>query len=569
MSLSRRQVLQAGLVTAAASMGRFAVADSTPAGSVADQNLFARLDEYVAQYMREMHSPGMMLVLADGDGVRRTAHYGVSDIERNTPVGADELFEIGSVSKSFIALCLLQLHDEGKLDLHKPVVDYVPWFRIDSKFAPITTHHLLTHGSGLPGNTPVLPSDPSMRHQPAYAPGEHFHYCNTGYELLGYLAWTLDGRELPELIRQRIFEPLGMTQSEPVITLDVRDRIAKNYSAFRNDRPGTRDARLAEAKGLVFSNAAGSIASTAKDMGAFIRMIANGGEGPKGRLISKESFELFTKAHIEAKEFGPTASYGYGLAVDTLDGHKVVRHTGGMVSFMSSLLVDLDSGVGAFASINAQQGYRPTAVTQYAVQLMSAQRANKALPSVPAANPALRVTNAADYVGTFKDAAGNQLQFQQEGEQLFVSSAKGRFALQPAAPNMFIVADGGKSLFPLVFSRADAKDAKSKVVEVAWGGEWYTNAGYRGPKQFNAPKEWESYVGHYRNENPWIGSIRVVLRKGRLWVDGVTPLELNGDRFSLRDEPHNPEFIQFGEVINGRCLRLKFSGEDMWRVAAA
>src|SRR5690606_5840411 len=103
----------------------------------------------------------------------------------------------------------------------------------------------------------------------------------------------------------------------------------------------------------------------------------------------KESFELFTKAHIEAKEFGPTASYGYGLAVDTLDGHKVVRHTGGMVSFMSSLLVDLDSGVGAFASINAQQGYRPTAVTQYAVQLMSAQRANKALPSVPAANPAL------------------------------------------------------------------------------------------------------------------------------------------------------------------------------------
>lgn len=570
MSFSRRQVLQVGLATAAASMGHFAVADSSAAKSPGDEKLFARLDEFVAQYMREMHSPGMTLVLADRSGVRRVANYGLGDIERNTPVGADELFEIGSISKSFIALCLLQLHDEGKLDLHKPVVDYVPWFRIESSFAPITTHHLLSHGSGLPGNTPVLPSDPSTRHRAAYAPGANFHYSNTAYQLLGDLAWTLDGRELPALIRERILVPLGMTQTEPVITMDMRDRLVKNYSAFRNDRSGTRDARLAEAQGLVMTNAAGSIASTAKDMGAYIRMIANGGEGPKGRLISKESFALFTKAHIEAREFGPTASYGYGLAVDTLDGHKVVRHTGGMTSFMSSLLVDLDDGVGAFASVNAQQGYRPTPVTQFAVQLMNAQRVNKALPSVPPPSPALRVTNAADYVGSYKGGTGAQLDFQQKGEKLFVSSAKGRFALQPAgAPDVFIVADGGKSFMPLVFGRANPKDPKSKVVELGWGSDWYTTSGYNGPKQFNAPKEWQSYVGHYRNENPWIGSLRVVLRKGRLWLDGTTPLELNGDRFSLRDEPHNPEWILFGEVINGRCQRLKFSGEDMWRVSVA
>ncbi len=121
-------------------------------------------------------------------------------------------------------------------------------------------------------------------------------------------------------------------------------------------------------------------------------MIANGGEGPNGRrLMSKESFALFTKTHIVAPEFGPTASYGYGIAVDKLDGHTVVRHTGGMVSFMSSLLVDIDNGVGAFASVNAQQGYRPTAVTQYAVQLMREQQASKSLPNIPPANPALRV----------------------------------------------------------------------------------------------------------------------------------------------------------------------------------
>ncbi|MBL8266267.1 serine hydrolase domain-containing protein [Steroidobacter sp.] len=571
MSLNRRQVLmQAGLLAGATAVGRFAVADSTGAPkSAADEKLFTRLDEFVKQYMAEMHSPGMTLVLADRSGVRRVANYGLGDLERRVPVGADELFEIGSISKSFIAICLLQLHDEGKLDLRKPVAEYIPWFRIESKFAAITTHDLLTHGSGLPGNAPMLPSDPTQRHRAAYAPGAHFHYCNLGYNALGELAVSLDGRDLPELFRKRIFEPLGMSQSEPVITLDIRNKLVKNYSAFQNDSPNTRDARLAEAAGIIFTGAAGCIASTAKDMGAYIRMIANGGEGPARRLLSKEAFALFSKAHIEAKEFGPTASYGYGIAVDTLDGNTVVRHTGGMVSFMSSLLVDIKDGFGAFASVNAQQGYRPTPVTQFAVQLMRAQKSNKALPAIPAANPALRVTNAADYAGTYTEAGGKRLVVEASGDKLFVTRANGRFPLQPAgAPDAFVIADGGASHFPLAFARANEKDPKSAVVEASLGGEWYTTAAYSGPKKFDTPKEWQAYVGHYRNENPWIGSTRVVLRKGKLWLDGTTPLELNGDRFSLRDEPHSPEWIQFGEIVNGRCQRLKFSGEDLWRQAA-
>jgi CubicO group peptidase (beta-lactamase class C family) len=573
MGISRREMLvHTGLLAGATAMGRFAVADSTgSAASGADAALFTRLDEFAHQFMAEMKSPGMTLVLADRKGLRRVVNYGLGDLERQTPVRDDELFEIGSISKSFVGVCLLQLHDEGKLDLHKPIVEYLPWFRIDSAFKPITTHDLLTHGSGLPGNCPLFPSDPTLRHRAAYAPGEHFHYCNMGYQALGELAGILDGRELPEVIRKRVLEPLGMTLSEPVITLDIRDRLVKNYSLFQNDRPNTRDARLAEAQGLIVTTGAGCVAATAKDMGAYVRMIANGGEGPNGRrLMSKESFALFSKAHIVAGEFGPTASYGYGIAVDKLDGHNVVRHTGGMTSFMSSLLVDIDNGVGAFASVNAQQGYRPTPVTQYAVQLMREQQLSKPLPSLPAANPAFRVADAADYAGSYQQSGGGKLEIQSSGDKLFLVRAGNKVPLQPAgAPGAFLVADGGKSLFPLVFGRADAKDPKSAVVEVAWGSDWYTNARYQGEKQFNVPKEWHNYVGHYRNDNPWIGSFRIVIRKGKLWVDGMMPLEAAGDRFNLRDEPHSPEWIQFGEVVNGRCMRLKFSGEDMWRVATA
>jgi hypothetical protein len=83
------------------------------------------------------------------------------------------------------------------------------------------------------------------------------------------------------------------------------------------------------------------------------------------------------------------------------------------------------------------------------------------------------------------------------------------------------------------------------------------------------PQAWRSYVGHYRSEDPWIGSLRVVVLKGRLMLDGLTPLELDGELFRLRDEPANTEWIRFGEVVNGKCMRLKFSGVDLWRVASA
>ena len=98
-----------------------------------------------------MNSPGLTLVLADRDAVQRVVHYGFGDLEARLAIGEDDLFQIGSISKSFVALALLQLRDEGKLDLDRPIVDYLPWLRIESKYAPITVHHLLTHSTGLPG----------------------------------------------------------------------------------------------------------------------------------------------------------------------------------------------------------------------------------------------------------------------------------------------------------------------------------------------------------------------------------------------------------------------------------
>jgi CubicO group peptidase (beta-lactamase class C family) len=558
MQLTRREVLEAALAGAAATAAGFWVKEGHASSGKYDA-VFAELDRYVEQFMREMNSPGLTLVLADREGVQRVATYGFSDLDRQRKLKADELFEIGSITKSFLALSLLQMREEGKLDLHKPIVEYVPWFRVQSSFAPITTHHLLTHTSGLPGAPEVFPSDPAHRHLAAYAPGEQFHYNNMAYSLLGYLAWTLDGRELPEIFRERIFKPLGMSQSEPAIDFQMRARMPRSYVPSVTDRPYPRHGELSEAPQIISSSGAGCIAATARDMGAYIRMLASHGRGPQRALVSSESFELFSKRHIQAEEFGPTASYGYGMAVDELDGNPLLRHTGGMVSYMSALQVDIGAGIGGFASVNAQQGYRPNAVVKYSLQLMRAHVENKKAPAAPAADSELEVTNAGDYVGVFKGDRG-QLEFVRDGAKLFLVRPGKRSQLQRlATPDQF-------ARFPLAFGR---KKEDGPVVELSCGDAWYTTDAYDGPRQFQIPDAWRNYVGHYRSEDPWIGSIRVVILKGRLMLDGQTSLEADGELFRLRDEPSNTEWIRFGEVVNGKCMRLKYSGVDLWRVASA
>ncbi|HEY8715104.1 MAG TPA: serine hydrolase domain-containing protein [Candidatus Acidoferrum sp.] len=572
-ALSRRQFVAAGIKGAAvAAASNFMVCDSLAQGAATANSkytpVFADLDKFVEQYMRAMNSPGLTLVLATREGVQRVTTYGFSDIETKVAVKPDELFQIGSITKSFVTNCLLQLRQEGKLDLHKPIVEYLPWFRIDSSFAPITTHHLLTHTSALPGIPSPFLSDPAAKHRAADPPGQFFHYNNTAFVVLGHLVWTLDGRALPEVIRKRVFEPLDMVHSEPAITLDMRPRTAKNYSAFQNDRPYTRFGRLAEAPAIVLTEGAGSIAATAGDMGLYLQMLANKGVGPRGALLSPESFELFSTAHIKAEEFGPTASYGYGIAVDTLDGHKILRHTGGAVSFMSAMHVDVDSGVGAFASINAMQGYRPNPVAQYAMQLMRAQDEKTTSPAAPKLQPATRVENASSYAGVFKSENGQQLEFAADGDALFLVHGGKHIPLE-GGDDSFNSGPGEFERFSFMFSRADKKDPQSPVVEVGWGHDWFINEKYKGPRKFDYPQQWNDYVGHYRNENPWVGSMRIVVRKGKLLADGATPLEPGeGGIFHLRDEEHSPEWIQFGEAVNGKVMRLKFSGEDLWRVMA-
>jgi hypothetical protein len=142
---------------------------------------------------------------------------------------------------------------------------------------------------------------------------------------------------------------------------------------------------------------------------------------------------------------------------------------------------------------------------------------------------------------------------------------------QGGGADQFIALGKVPTYFPVVFGRAQADDPKSPVVEVAYGPHWYTNEKYSGPREFTVPAAYEQFTGHYRNDEPWTGSTRVVLRKGKLWLDGAMPLEHDeqvSNLFHFRDEPTNPEVVRFLHVVDGKAQMIKISGTDLWRVAA-
>jgi CubicO group peptidase (beta-lactamase class C family) len=552
MNLSRRQFISS---SAKAAVAVTVLRSSVFAQSAAVRPLFARLDEYIARHMRETGAPGMTLALANRDGLIRVSTYGYADTKSGLRVAPETMFEIGSISKSFVSLVLLQLRDEGKLDLNKPIVEYLPWLKINSSFEAITTHHILSHTAGLPG-APLLLDALLGQLSLSYAPGKRFLYSNTGYNILGFLIEAIDKRPFAESMRQRMLVPLGMSASAPIITNNLRRGMAVGYEPLNDGRPFPLHGPLAEAQWIEVDIAAGSIASTPGDMARYVRMLLSRGALPKGRLVSEEAFTLFTKPVINSPFRGEPASYGYGLWISDIAGHTRLRHTGGMVAFSSSLDADLTAGVGAFASVNANlRGYRPVAVTKYAVELFNASLADRPLPDAPAAPPpADEVKNAGEYAGEYTSLDGKKLELSADGDRLMLNRG-GRIPLERAGTDRFIVKHPDFELFVLGFIREN-----KQVTQAFYGADWYTGTKYTGPKTFEVKKEWAGLAGHYYNDSPWYGDIRIVMRNGVLLVDGVAPLVARSDGKFGFDDPQAPDWISFESMLDGQAMRLNYSG---------
>ena len=530
--------------------------------------VYAALDRFIEERMTQANIPGMVVALTDREQLLRVSTYGFADIGTRTLVTPETLFEIGSISKSFTSMLLLQLQAEGRIDVHAPVARYLPWFEVQSAYEPITIHHLLSHTAGITSGVDFAPSSRystwTLRQtRAASAPGTHYHYSNVGYQALGYLLEELLQRPYAEILQERILTPLGMHATEPVFTHETRKRLAVGYEYFYDDRPNLPTSALAPATWLECGAGDGSIAATAADLAIYLRLLLNKGRG--SQVLSEANYHLMTQRVIQVEE---NVYYGYGLFTSERDGATVIGHTGGMVGYNSVLLADPERGLGAIVFINGPGN--PFGIGNFALKLLRAAALEKELPASPALLTTLPMKDVADYAGIYHSGNNDKaLVVTHENGQLLLEYRGETIPLAKlnASPDVFYTAHPAFALYPLRFVRDDGQ-----VVELHHGSDWYAREHAPAPAPVAYSSQWEAYVGHYRSYNPWLSNFRIVLRKGILmfiYPSGeekrLIALDNASNTFRIGEEEYEPECIRFDTVVNQRALRANIAGGDYFR----
>jgi CubicO group peptidase (beta-lactamase class C family) len=529
-----------------------------------DAAAWTRVAEFTRARMREANTPGMAVAITSGDRLLHVGAFGYANLAAQRPLATDTPFEIGSISKSFTAIALLQLADEGRFDPRAPIASYLPWFEFRSSFAPITGHHLMTHTSGLPRDRDDIPSSRyqayAVREREAgHPPGSHFAYSNVGYQVLGYALESIDKRAYAEAIAARVLAPLGMTASTAQITHDIRPRLAVGYQRLYDDRPSHPAHPLVPATWLEYGAGDGSIVSTAADMAAYARMLINRGAAPNGkRILSEAAFASLVQRAIAS---GDKAWYGYGVQTSERDGRVVHSHSGGMVGYAAHLMWDPQAGVAAIAFANGPG--EPARVAAFAMDTARAALRNQPLPELPEATDPAVIENAADYAGTYTSGS-RRLVLKADPPLLGVPVGGGLMLLEQQGRTSFYLNDPAWHNFLLRFERDNGV-----VTGFSHGSEWFTRDGHATPAAVSYPKEWDAYPGHYRTTHAWFNNFRVVVRRGTLYL--VTPA---GAEMAM--EPAAPglfkqkgtssERIRFDSIVEGQALRANLSGVDYYRV---
>lgn len=294
-----------------------------------------KVDRYIKQEMDKRRCPGLALAIIQNGKRIKTAGYGFANLENKAPVTKDTVFEIGSVTKQFTAAGIMLLLQDGKLSVNDHISQHLK--NTPASWSKITIRHLLTHTSGIKSYTDFngrgfelskhLTQEEFIKAIGGYPlesqPGEKYSYCNTGYNLLGFIIENLSGKKYMEFLGERIFAPLGMTSTtnrEPSIIVPHR---AYGYEITRSGTMVNRDYELTD----IFS--AGAIISTVGDMAKWDAALNT------DKILTASSKELmWTPTKLNN---GKIETYGLGWRLDDLSGHKNIGHSGSTSGFSASL----------------------------------------------------------------------------------------------------------------------------------------------------------------------------------------------------------------------------------------
>ena len=336
------------------------------------------VDTFVQGMMKDVEIPGLSLAVVENGKVVYAKAYGYANLERATPATPEHRFQIGSISKSFAAVAVMLLAEEGKINLDANISTYIG--AVPAAWEPITVRQLLNHTSGMQKD----PDDATLRQLEAGAPaseaeflavakkiplvtvpGKYYLYSNIGYSIVGFIVAKASGKSYSDFMQERLFGPLGMRDTRVIHRDDSLTGMATGYTA---DGTAIKAKVMSTAVRHLLTLANGNIESSALDLAKFAIALHT------GVLPSRASqTQMWTNSSLAQAASTPgdaDVNYGLGWFLSTVDGHRKVYHSGMMPAYISDFIRYPSDGISVIVLTNQSYASRePQLISRKVAQL--------------------------------------------------------------------------------------------------------------------------------------------------------------------------------------------------------
>ena len=499
------------------------------------------------------------IALVDGDNVVWAAGFGAQDPDGGIPASAETVYRVGSVSKLFTDIAVMQLVEQGRVDLDAPVRDILPRFEPHNQSeTEITLRQLMSHRSGLIREPPaghyfddrgtdLATTVSSLNGTPlVYPPTTRTKYSNAGIAVVGYTLEVTQEEPFADYVRRAVLEPLGMTNSAFTPEPDVVDNLAKAY--MRGLDRGLFDAPTFEL-GMA---PAGSMYSTVLDLSLFIRAMFRDGEGVNGRVLAEETLHSMWEPQFAEPQAGE--GYGLGFRIQERFGERWLGHGGAIYGFSTQLAFLPDSELGVVA-VSAVDGTNTitSRVADAALELMLAAKAGRPLPlEVLRGTDPLNPGRAVELDGVY-GSGDNAVELDERGGRLFLTPIRGGFTVELRARGDTLIVDDRLS-----FGARYTVDGAALVSVDEPGARRERQPATGLPPAL--PEQWAGLVGEYG----WDHNVLYILeREGRLhalieWFFLYPLTEISRDVYAFPDWGlYHGERLVFARDSNDRATSVE------------
>ncbi|MEO3945794.1 serine hydrolase domain-containing protein [Gorillibacterium sp. CAU 1737] len=324
---------------------------------VNDQNVERSLHKMLQEYIENEPFTGLAVGIVKDNKILFTGEYGVSHVGTGDPITSSTLFHQASVSKTFVATAIMQLVEQGEIDLDSPVTEYLPYFAMeDERFRELTVRQLMNHTSGMPDEEDYAWDRPEYdeqsleryvkgisRHKLLSQPGETFAYSNIGYEILGDVIAKVSRMSFEEYMTKNILGPIGM-QSSSFLKQEIEAHLATPHVL------GTSNGYGGEISSVFPYNRAHGPSSTlytnAEDMCRYMLTHLNRGMAGNGYpLLQSNSYLEMWKPHALTGYGEDHAQVGLGWFLGEYKGARILSHSGWDTGFLSNLILLPDEDI--------------------------------------------------------------------------------------------------------------------------------------------------------------------------------------------------------------------------------